>query len=75
MSTCMSSSGSMSDDRYLVGSFPPESRPDGRLDYLYHLLDLMEYTPSEEGGNDIPVNGSAVDGGLDKDRPLRVIDM
>jgi hypothetical protein len=49
---------------------------DGRLDYLYHLLDLMEYIPKE----DTAAKESTVDDVSSRevsaeDRPLRVVDM
>ena len=48
--------------------------PDGRLDYLYHLLDLMEHTTLDSLSDDSVDEGSR-DGGRGEDRPLRVIDM
>jgi hypothetical protein len=49
---------------------------DGRLDYLYHLLDLMEYVPND----DAVAKESTVDDVSSREvsaeeRPLRVIDM
>jgi hypothetical protein len=73
----MSTRGSASDDRYLIGAslqeYGPE--PNGRLDYLYHLLDLVEHTPSTTDSDVTPVNKDSAKEGFEKDHPLRVIDM
>ena len=76
MSSCMCSFETASDCRSLIGAFPQEqgTEPDGRLDYLYHLLDLMEHT-TLDGLNDASVDKGSRDGGREEHRPLRVIDM
>lgn len=75
MSACMSFGKKWSDDRYLIGTFPVNGwGSDGRLDYLFHILDLMDYTPPNR------TKQSKLDGPLLKetsaqDNPLRVVDM
>jgi len=63
-----------SDGRYQIGmsAWRWGHDPDNRLDYLYHLLDLMDYTTTEHM---IEGEGLMEKITSSKDRPLRLIDM